>query len=697
MRISTIGVRLLGALLVVLCFASTADAQRTVTLRLNTATLPDTLSTMADVQIRGCLDSCADNVSALPGGNSIAWDDRTTLRPANNGGDYWSISFQIPDNETLNFKFYSHDSDAAMGGWEDGDNHQIAAGTGDVTLPLHYFVKFRDNQAYDWRPFAAGEDSIAVWFRVFMDTPAARARGYNPEAEDLRIVVRGNNERGGQGAEGPVTWGDDTGAVLTREDGDSGRPGYHLFSGLIRYPAESAGQSMAYKFFFSPNTGSGWEEAIGDRMFTIPSPGADTTLHWVFFDNSQPSSELATGLVVFEVDTTPVQTAGVFDRTAGDQLEIRGGFNGWGCGEANIDECLMIRNPGTEDYLIATTITAVPGTEQTYKFVINYADEDLPVGWEEPMDVGGGNRRFTFAGDTESPQEVGRQFYNDVREGNAVDFEQDIDLTFNVNMAEATAFASEPFNPATHGVYIQFEDPIWRLTQRTNPAFNPENITDEGILTSFALQPVAAGSTLYTGTIKLMGPSYAGIAYRYVYGDLNDTSTLTVEGQGGFEAGRRRYRHVVSADGSFPAAHTFATDTFKSENVELLPWECNWTDPQYNERVASGFCMATGTADVPTNIEDRGGEVPRLVALGSNYPNPFRGTTVVEYDVPTAQHVRLDVYDLTGRLVSTLVNEVQPAAGYRVQFDANGLASGVYIYRLQSGGEVMTRRMTVIN
>jgi len=89
--------------------------------------------------------------------------------------------------------------------------------------------------------------------------------------------------------------------------------------------------------------------------------------------------------------------------------------------------------------------------------------------------------------------------------------------------------------------------------------------------------------------------------------------------------------------------------------------------------------------------------VPERVELQQNYPNPFNPATVISYGVPQAGPVRLEVFDLVGRKVATLLErESQGPGRYEVRFDASTLASGVYIYRLQVGSSVLTRKMTLI-
>lgn len=77
----------------------------------------------------------------------------------------------------------------------------------------------------------------------------------------------------------------------------------------------------------------------------------------------------------------------------------------------------------------------------------------------------------------------------------------------------------------------------------------------------------------------------------------------------------------------------------------------------------------------------------------ANYPNPFNPTTVIGYQLPASSVVRLSVYDLLGREVAVLVNGVMQAGSHQVTFDGQNLASGIYLYRLQLNGQVLTGKM----
>jgi len=88
--------------------------------------------------------------------------------------------------------------------------------------------------------------------------------------------------------------------------------------------------------------------------------------------------------------------------------------------------------------------------------------------------------------------------------------------------------------------------------------------------------------------------------------------------------------------------------------------------------------------------------VPDRFNLEQAYPNPFNGRTVINYDLPTSELVSLSVFDALGRQVQTLVNTQQEAGRYSVPFNAGGLTSGVYIYRIEAGPNVQSGRMLLV-
>ena len=88
--------------------------------------------------------------------------------------------------------------------------------------------------------------------------------------------------------------------------------------------------------------------------------------------------------------------------------------------------------------------------------------------------------------------------------------------------------------------------------------------------------------------------------------------------------------------------------------------------------------------------------VPLEFSLSQNYPNPFNPTTTIEFDLPRAINVDLIVYDNLGRKVKTLVEGVQPAGYHKAVFDAQGLSSGMYYYRIAAGDFVKVKKLILL-
>lgn len=95
---------------------------------------------------------------------------------------------------------------------------------------------------------------------------------------------------------------------------------------------------------------------------------------------------------------------------------------------------------------------------------------------------------------------------------------------------------------------------------------------------------------------------------------------------------------------------------------------------------------------------------PLTFALQQNYPNPFNPSTTIRYTLPEASHVRLSVYNLLGEEIAVLVNEQREAGVYDQRFEASGLPSGTYFYRIEAQGQagaqskshVQVRKMTIV-
>ncbi len=160
--------------------------------------------------------------------------------------------------------------------------------------------------------------------------------------------------------------------------------------------------------------------------------------------------------------------------------------------------------------------------------------------------------------------------------------------------------------------------------------------------------------------------------------------------------------HVeMTTDGPISYTHLFADSSFTDSELDGF----TVTLPAYETAIyVTAGDVDFKVPDLPrlpfgavyTGAEEGSTELPERPALHQNYPNPFNPATTIEYSIDRTQHVRIRVYDLMGRTVATLVDGVQPAATHRVSFDGSELASGVYVYKLETPARTVSKMMALI-
>ena len=108
---------------------------------------------------------------------------------------------------------------------------------------------------------------------------------------------------------------------------------------------------------------------------------------------------------------------------------------------------------------------------------------------------------------------------------------------------------------------------------------------------------------------------------------------------------------------------------------------------------------ADGNFEYSSTVEVTVNNLPTLFELSQNYPNPFNPSTVIKYSLPSKEFVQLRVFNLLGNEIATLINEVQEAGNYTIEFNAAKISittSGIYFYRLEAGPYVDSRKMTLV-
>jgi photosystem II stability/assembly factor-like uncharacterized protein len=108
------------------------------------------------------------------------------------------------------------------------------------------------------------------------------------------------------------------------------------------------------------------------------------------------------------------------------------------------------------------------------------------------------------------------------------------------------------------------------------------------------------------------------------------------------------------------------------------------------------FYSDTGGFTSITDPNQNPGEIPKEISLKHNYPNPFNPTTNVVYELSEAVDVRLEVFNVLGQRISVLHNGMQTAGTHTASFDGSGLSSGIYLVRMQAGGQVFTNKMMLV-
>jgi len=252
---------------------------------------------------------------------------------------------------------------------------------------------------------------------------------------------------------------------------------------------------------------------------------------------------------------------------------------------------------------------------------------------------------------------------------------------------------------------------IWHTSNTSNPLSQTEQdsityfLTHGGelFLTGENIDEQLRGTAFYGNVLHFASEEVNGSPQLTgVSGDpISNGTTLTLAGSGGAQ-------NNLSPSAIAPGSGASLVYTYNSNG---LGGGIRWNGLgelvyfSFNFEAVSGL-SSTARRVVLNNIlnwftnvgieENAVPSVPTAYALRQNYPNPFNPTTDIVFDLPRSGAVRLAVYDLSGRLVETLVQQTLPIGQYRVTFSAPDLASGIYICRLDAGSVSFTRKMILL-
>lgn len=282
-----------------------------------------------------------------------------------------------------------------------------------------------------------------------------------------------------------------------------------------------------------------------------------------------------------------------------------------------------------------------------------------------------------------------------------------------VSIFRAQSFSSGALFPLIYGDYLLAVDRAFGGNLERYNISDPENISFVGDRDIASLRHQ-----------QLFGKYLAGINQNNIlFYDLSELPTVTQTATVSFSHDLRGLviNGTRAITGSFESreenSNLYTLELSDLEDVEpdvVFSFERFWPDFIYlaensellggNSEMAvtgtfsgSGFYIYSMQEPEPTSSDELiSGVLPSGIRLEANYPNPFNPSTNIRFYLPERAEVRLSVYDVTGRLVADVVNDHFSSGLHSVAFDGAGLASGVYVYRLEAGEVIHSRIMTLL-
>jgi hypothetical protein len=480
-----------------------------------------------------------------------------------------------------------------------------------------------------------------VTFQVHMGIQRALA-AFNPSTDTL--VMRGNFEH----YVGQTDWSGTYFKLTKTATNDS------IYNITIPFPDSAAGAGIQYKFVIvgvgEPGTKDNWEQdqptTSKNREYIVTSD-ANQQLPLVYFNNK--STLGVTHFITFQADMTDLIAAGFNPST--DSIEVRGDTTplDWGPGK-RLTKSLL--NPNLYQY--KGSFTANVDATINFKF---HADPEAKydnTGWET-----GSNVAYTFADkDTVFPARKPAITVKSV-------ITSDVTVTFRVNMTDARERFHNTLITNLKGVFI---------SGSALPLTWPSGWN--------ALDTVSGGpmTRMYDDGQAAHGDSLAG--------DNVWSVKLT------FVASNNIARHVEYKYGAvFTGADTLnnSSTPYDDEAGYAENHSLNLDDVAGVQIAASRFGdQAVSVQELPSS------GIPNSYSLSQNYPNPFNPSTNIQYSIPKTGFVSLKIYNLLGQEVTTLIEGNQTAGTYVATFDASRVSSGVYFYRLTSGGFAEVKKMLLL-
>jgi hypothetical protein len=261
----------------------------------------------------------------------------------------------------------------------------------------------------------------------------------------------------------------------------------------------------------------------------------------------------------------------------------------------------------------------------------------------------------------------------------ADDWMREHDLNYFENSRRAT-LAQRAYSISNPGKFVGYSDSLWGITASDSPTGYkargaPPAQDDDGTITPTApISSIVFGPEAVIPVIHKMWDTYGSQLWTK-YG-FRDAFNLTANWWD---------NDIIGID---QGPIIIMIENYRNQSV--------WNRFMKNPDVLRGL-QAANFRDIDTKVMETQ-SLPSHFSLLQNHPNPFNPSTVINFELPARRFLSLEVFDILGRKVATLVNETREAGVYRISFDATvyGLTSGIYFYSLHSGEFTDTKKMILL-